>query len=419
MKKVGHFISSNNERVILEGEAYRNFVKTLRSPQTKKTYIFTLTTFMKYKNFSSTNQLLQGETKVIQSSIIDYILHLKETKKLSSQSLAVYSAALKHFYNMNDIILNWKKINRFIGELIRTVKDRAYTRQEIKKILQKCDERKKVMILLQSSAGLRIGALPELRIRNLTKIEKYDIYKILVYEGTSDQYYCFCSSECTHAIDNYLQYRRLYHEQITPQSPLIREQFDKTNPFMPKAYHLKRETMANTISQVLQDAGVRNKRKLKEGERRQKRHDIMIDHGFRKFYDTTMTNAGVHPLYIELLEGHRVIGVKDSYFKPTEGDLLEGNDKMRGYISAVDDLTIDDSHRLQRQVSELKKDGDQIQRLRQEKDSEMQTMKQKYEEMSSTLQNILTVISTLEHPVDKNKIAQQLILKGNYKPNLQ
>jgi hypothetical protein len=37
---------------------------------------------------------------------------------------------------------------------------------------------------------------------------------------------------------------------------------------------------------------------------------------------------------------------------------------------------------------------------------------------SSTLQNILTVISNLEQPVDKNKIAQELILKGNYKSNL-
>jgi hypothetical protein len=88
---------------------------------------------------------------------------------------------------------------------------------------------------------------------------------------------------------------------------------------------------------------------------------------------------------------------------------------MRGYISAVDDLTIDDSHRLQWQMSDLKKEGDQSQKLRQEKDNEMKTMKQKYEEMSSTLQNILTVISNLEQPVDKNKIAQELILKGNYK----
>jgi gas vesicle protein len=68
-------------------------------------------------------------------------------------------------------------------------------------------------------------------------------------------------------------------------------------------------------------------------------------------------------------------------------------------------VSFDESHRLQRQVSELKKEGDQIQRLRQEKDNEIQTMKQKYEEMSATLQNILTVISNLEQPVDKNKIA--------------
>ncbi len=57
-------------------------------------------------------------------------------------------------------------------------------------------------------------------------------------------------------------------------------------------------------------------------------------------------------------------------------------------------------------MSELREEGDQIQKLRQEEDNEMQVTKLEYEEMRSTLQNILTVISNLEHPVDKNKIAQ-------------
>jgi len=70
--------------------------------------------------------------------------------------------------------------------------------------------------------------------------------------------------------------------------------------------------------------------------------------------DATMTKAGLSPLYIEPLEGQRIKGVKDSYFKPIDVDLLESNDRMRGFISAIDDLTIDDSHRLQRQVSELR-----------------------------------------------------------------
>ena len=410
IKNIVDGVKSNGERLILEGEAYCNFVKTLRSPHTKKTYISSLITFMKYKKFTSTNQLLLGETKLIQSYIIECILYLKETNGLSSQTLTVFTAALKHFYNMNDIILNWKKINSFIGELVRTVKDRAYSRKEIEEVLEKCDERKRVMILLQTSAGLRIGALPELKIKHLNKIERYGIYRISVYEGTSDEYYCFCSPECARAIDNYLQYRRLYHEQITPQSPLIREQFDKTNPFMTKACHITRHTMTWTISQALQDAGVRKKRTLKECQRRQKRHEIMNDHGFRKFYDTTLTNAGIHPLYIELLEGHRVKGVKDSYFKPSENDLLEGNDKMRGYISAINDLTIDESQRLQQELIELKERGDQIQKLRKEKDIEIRDIKQ-------TLQSILSVISNSKQPVDRNMIAQQLILKGIYKTN--
>ncbi|MDP9289332.1 MAG: hypothetical protein M3P08_14210 [Thermoproteota archaeon] len=57
-------------------------------------------------------------------------------------------------------------------------------------------------------------------------------------------------------------------------------------------------------------------------------------------------------------------------------------------------------------MSELREEGDQIQKLRQEEDNEMQVTKLEYKEMRSTLQNILTVISNLEQPVDKNKIAK-------------
>ena len=90
--------------------------------------------------------------------------------------------------------------------------------------------------------------------------------------------------------------------------------------------------------------------------------------------------------------------------------MLEGNDKMRGYISAINDLTIDESQRLQQELIELKERDDQIQKLRKEKDTEIQDIKQ-------TLQTILTVITNSELPAVRNKIAQQLILKGIYKAN--
>jgi hypothetical protein len=51
------------------------------------------------------------------------------------QTCVIRAAALKHFYEMSDITLNWKKINRFIGEKARTIQDRAYTKEEIRRML--------------------------------------------------------------------------------------------------------------------------------------------------------------------------------------------------------------------------------------------------------------------------------------------
>ena len=77
-----------------------------------------------------------------------------------------------------------------------------------------------------------------------------------------------------------------------------------------------------------------------------------MTHGFRKFFDTTCTLAGMDALYIEKLMGHN-IGIKGRYFLPKPAELLEGNDKKLGYISVIDALTIDESNRLKVKVEQL------------------------------------------------------------------
>lgn len=73
---------------------------------------------------------------------------------------------------MNDINLNWRKINSFIGgdEQIKTVKDRPYTCEEINRLLAKCAEPERVVILLMGSTGMREGAIHILKIGNLTNM---------------------------------------------------------------------------------------------------------------------------------------------------------------------------------------------------------------------------------------------------------
>jgi hypothetical protein len=85
-------------------------------------------------------------------------------------------------------------------------------------------------------------------------------------------------------------------------------------------------------------------------------------HGFRKFFDTTCTTAGMNPLYVEMLMGHD-LGLKSRYSKPTPDDLLYGNEKNLGYLSAMEHLIICEENRLKRKVEMLTVRADKIEDL--------------------------------------------------------
>jgi integrase len=76
--------------------------------------------------------------------------------------------------------------------------------------------------------------------------------------------------------------------------------------------------------------GVR--KKLEAGK---KRHPFPTNHSLRKYFKTRCELAGMKPLNIENLMGHST-GISDSYYRPTENDLLQD------YLKCVDALTIND-----------------------------------------------------------------------------
>jgi hypothetical protein len=80
---------------------------------------------------------------------------------------------------MNDITLNWKKINHFIGEKARTIRDRAYTKEEIRRMLDNLNKmldsfmeeekmirrerEKEEMTTIKCSAGKRWRLMAEIK----------------------------------------------------------------------------------------------------------------------------------------------------------------------------------------------------------------------------------------------------------------
>ena len=76
------------------------------------------------------------------------------------------------------------------------------------------------------------------------------------------------------------------------------------------------------------------------------RKDVMLAHGFRKFFTTQLINSKVNPEIREMLLGHS-IGLASAYYKPTEDEMLDE------YMKAADNLTINEENRLRRKVEVL------------------------------------------------------------------
>jgi len=258
-------------------------------------------------------------------------------------------------------------------------------------MLEKADQRSRIAILLMCSSGIRVGAIPSLKVRNLERIEKYNIYKITVYENEDEEYITYVTPECKIAIDSYLEYRQRHGERpFEESSPLIREEFDihdQIRAARPKTLGV--QTFIKLIKSVGIRSGVIESSPVLENGTKQRR-PVKQTHGFRKFWQTTAINAGMAPLYAEFLMGHSSGGLAlESYVRPSESDLLEGNDRMIGYAGIIDALTINEENKLRRKVQVLTEKQDEVKIMKVKHEEEIKTLR---EEMQNKFQQILARI---------------------------
>jgi integrase len=247
----------------------------------------------------------------------------------------------------------------YLPEFMKSKKNRAYTHDEIQSLLEISDERMRCIILLLASSGIRVGAISDLRLRNIQKVltdSGFDIHKLTVYENTNDEYITFTSNECSRAIDNYLKFRESKGESLNQDSFLIREQFEVRDPFtISRSHQIKPQTISKKLIDLAERSGLRQK---EEGKRPATiRKDVQVAHGYRKFFTTQLVEADVKTELRWLLEGHKLKSNDSHYIRVTEKRL------QQEYEKSLDNLTIDPANRLQRTVQILKIEKSRIDNL--------------------------------------------------------
>jgi integrase len=205
------------------------FEQSIRSEYTGKVY---KTCLKKYFNFPSSRKFIHAtDPRKVEDNVIQFVISLKKQGKGFS-AIHNYVSAICKYYRTKRVYLNTKLINEFLPEFKKSKKDRPYTYEEIQRLLDIADERMRTVILILASTGMRVGAIPNLRLRNLENISELGIYKITVYENTNYEYFTYCTFECAKAVNEYLKMREQYGEKLSPNSFLIREQLDVRDPLL-------------------------------------------------------------------------------------------------------------------------------------------------------------------------------------------
>jgi integrase len=321
-----------------EGKSVTEFLKGFRSDATRETYHKKLRYFLDWLGISA-DEFLEKSKKNrpwAEKQIISYIEARK--KEVSGSTIRQLRDALKHFYEMNDVEngVNWAKIVKMMPRVKRIGSDRAPTAEEIKKIIENSDLRMKCIVLLMCSSGIRVGAFDYLTWRDVEPMtreekgeEKVVAAKLTVYRGEPEQYSSFITPECYKALLEYKSRREAIGEVIKPDSPLIRDNWDRNKyrkariPDPKTAIRLSSKAIRNEVGELLEQIGLRNG---------SGKHEFKQVHGFRKFFKSECERY-VKSIYVEMFMGHS-LGVSDSYMRPRMDDMLDE------YLKAVPSLSI-------------------------------------------------------------------------------
>ena len=326
------------------------FHSAIKTEKTRKLYVYHLNRFKDHFIIKNEDALITIQPKKIQVMIEDYLLYLR-SQNIGHAYCCTVLNALKKFFSMNDIILNWDKLKMMKPE--KTVrKDRAYTTEELRILLSHVSNKPlwKAFLHFMASSGVRSGFAEELKMKHLKDMPN-GCKAVTVYADHASEYTTFIHAEAVQALEEYFEDRKAKGETITPDSWVFCRK-DHTK-FLPA------NTITHYLSFYLRNLPLRRTMK-------NKRYDVACTHGLRKRWDTIVkSNTSVNLSIAEKLFGHSSsIPLDNRYFKPTIEVIFDE------YKKVIPDLMISEEWKLKNQlkekdneIDELKKKDIEIDRL--------------------------------------------------------
>ncbi len=328
----------------------------------------------KWHNLSSQEEFLRladDELQLMLERFLDYQKVRVKNNEISPNSVPKFYKPYKLLLDSNyrEHAVKWKPISIKYPKMEKRSGFKPWKTTQVEEMVGKCNKYKKeAAIMFQASTGSRVGVHDHpLLMKHMTKMEveelDYHCYAILIYaEGEEtveekDQrilnddldendysFFVFLIPEAARALDKYHKERKeKFGEVFTPDTPIFgamdKHRFAKNEEF----YQMSGNAFRKMIQAVLNNTSIKRIKK-------RNRFDIMIDHGFRKRFNTILKiEKDVNSNIAEKLMQHKK-GLDGTYLTPTREECFTE------FAKAISQLTIDSRERLR--IENLQKDAE-------------------------------------------------------------
>lgn len=404
-------------------DPYQLFIDSIRSPQTARKYKKALEKFLMVippklyqdtlakspqnddpSTLASFFVELARKTPDLANNIIATFIKeekkLVDEKKLHPNSLPNHIKPIKVLLDANRIHMHWKSLYGLYPRKQTSSDDRAYTREELQKMIEVAPHiTDNIIIQIFSSGGFRLEAWNYFTWKDVVffknKNGSYDGAALLVYRGDPESYWTFITPEACKTLELYKEkWKSDIGNYPRPDDPLLKA------VKYPVVHRLNALGVRKRVEKIVKQIGLRPPLQGK------KRHEVPLDHGFRKYFNTMMRRAKVNFLDKEDMMGHQV-GLERHYERYQEEDF----ERFPEYQKAIPFLTISSEERLRLETRQKQEEIDELAK----KNHELEDLAKRIEvlECGSEARNneLLQAVHDLEHG-DKSRLLEVLARIG-------
>lgn len=347
------------------------FENSIKSEETRKLYKRSTDKFIEFYKLRDYDSVLKIPIEKLQIMVEDYVMDLK--KRVGPNTIPSQMSGIMAFFDSNGIDLKWKKIRKLYPAKEKRSGKRAWNTVQIQEMLKFAPGyRAKAVIHLLASSGIRIGAIPDMRLEHIKGMPD-GCKSVLVYADTIYEYMTYLTPEASDVLDQYLNRRKNDGEYIDHNSPVIRTQYRLG---IEKVKAASKKSLEMIISRILHKAGLRTNKKGR-------RYDVQADHGFRKRFNTILKiTEGLNANLAEKMMGHsnKNIPLDDVYLD----EEYRPNLTFEEFKKAIIELTINDSARKQAELQKSKQENSKLQ----EKVNENADLREQVNNLTDTVNDL-------------------------------